>query len=514
MATTNLKSLQNQLQELLDLSAHINGIFHSSTSVLLQKHSELLRKRNLVRRNGEDSDDDFNILSFDVDLALRSLQVLEIRREIRAVCDELNEVNEQLKGEEPSRNWFDYIEDTMEYLYTVLKAGLDAAVEESLKPNLYDTPSSSPKDIYNATRVYRDFSSPSKKFMPGCNYYYKSPSYSSSKSSSTTMGASPLHGSFALQQEPLRSNFTRRLPIDTCQVSAGRFFIGNHPFLQSYAKACPTILISDEQMIADTTGMPSHWMTMNEHLNGCYYELDSASKHLNQIIKQESGEEFVDALETPEKHIERSILNVDRKAMNIKELTALADQLMSRNSSLSSSILSAVVEVEDESHILQAWSTKEDIDHKVESSFTLSTTPSIPSTPLSCSPKSSDYKITLGRDKPTHLFAEEVTVGNPLRIGSGYGSYIVYTCTVKGQKGANIAVRKRYSDFINLRGQLLKDQPSYRKLVPKLPPKKVIGKFDAEFIEKRRNELEYFLTYVLLHPMLGATPVVCHWFIG
>ncbi|RUS14559.1 hypothetical protein BC937DRAFT_93642 [Endogone sp. FLAS-F59071] len=29
-------------------------------------------------------------------------------------------------------------------------------------------------------------------------------------------------------------------------------------------------------------------------------------------------------------------------------------------------------------------------------------------------------------------FAEEVAVSNPLRVGVGYGSYIVYTCTVKG----------------------------------------------------------------------------------
>ena len=41
-------------------------------------------------------------------------------------------------------------------------------------------------------------------------------------------------------------------------------------------------------------------------------------------------------------------------------------------------------------------------------------------------------QISLARDKPTHLFAEEVTVSDPLRVGAGYGSYIVYTCTVKG----------------------------------------------------------------------------------
>ena len=40
-----------------------------------------------------------------------------------------------------------------------------------------------------------------------------------------------------------------------------------------------------------------------------------------------------------------------------------------------------------------------------------------------------------------------------------------------------------------------------------------MGKFMPEFIEKRRKDMEYFLTYVLLHPVLGTTPVVKWWFI-
>jgi hypothetical protein len=40
-----------------------------------------------------------------------------------------------------------------------------------------------------------------------------------------------------------------------------------------------------------------------------------------------------------------------------------------------------------------------------------------------------------------------------------------------------------------------------------------VGKFVPEFIEKRRKDMEYFLTYVLLHPVLGATPVVKWWLI-
>ncbi|KAF9921316.1 hypothetical protein FBU30_008695 [Linnemannia zychae] len=50
--------------------------------------------------------------------------------------------------------------------------------------------------------------------------------------------------------------------------------------------------------------------------------------------------------------------------------------------------------------------------------------------------------------------------------------------------------------------------------MPKLPPKKVVGKFRPAFIEKRRRELEYFLEWVVAHPIMGDSPVVVQWFLG
>ncbi|KAF9936385.1 hypothetical protein BGZ65_002455, partial [Modicella reniformis] len=44
--------------------------------------------------------------------------------------------------------------------------------------------------------------------------------------------------------------------------------------------------------------------------------------------------------------------------------------------------------------------------------------------------------------------------------------------------------------------------------IPKLPPKKVVGKFRPAFVEKRRRELEYFLEWVVAHPVIGDCPVV------
>ncbi|KAG0303933.1 hypothetical protein BGZ98_006102, partial [Dissophora globulifera] len=50
--------------------------------------------------------------------------------------------------------------------------------------------------------------------------------------------------------------------------------------------------------------------------------------------------------------------------------------------------------------------------------------------------------------------------------------------------------------------------------MPKLPPKKVVGKFRPAFVEKRRRELEYFLEWIVAHPIVGDCPVVVRWFLG
>ncbi|CAG8671371.1 3418_t:CDS:2, partial [Ambispora leptoticha] len=275
------------------------------------------------------------------------------------------------------------------------------------------------------------------------------------------------------QEIHARSNLTRRHTMDSEEIPVTRLFIGNLGFQKTPLKA----------------------------------------KRLTHIFNRESSEdasdEYVDAVESPtEENDEKSSIKMRRipRTSEIHVLASRTQSLMKRTSSLLSFSSTLDTVVEDDSHSLSE-------DNVTLSSFSLAPS-TTPSTPTSCSPTDSVFQIKLGRDKPTHLFAEEVTVGNPLRVGVGYGSYIVYTCTIRGQEGANIVARKRYSDFVQLRAQLIKAQPSYKKLIPKLPPKKVVGKFGPEFIERRRSELEYFLTYVLLHPILGATPGVRRWFMS
>ncbi|KAI9489376.1 Phox homologous domain-containing protein, partial [Zychaea mexicana] len=77
--------------------------------------------------------------------------------------------------------------------------------------------------------------------------------------------------------------------------------------------------------------------------------------------------------------------------------------------------------------------------------------------------------------------------------------------------GPSISVRKRYSDFCDLREELVKRYPRLKTSIPKLPPKKVVGKFTPAFVEQRRRDLEYFFKYVVLHPTLGSSATVTHW---
>ncbi|KAL0077660.1 hypothetical protein J3Q64DRAFT_1746731 [Phycomyces blakesleeanus] len=135
------------------------------------------------------------------------------------------------------------------------------------------------------------------------------------------------------------------------------------------------------------------------------------------------------------------------------------------------------------------------------------------STPLPGAPaRINFYKNDENSDsKDNEIFASDAIVNHPLRIGIGYGSYICYSCTVLSNKGASIIVRKRYSDFVDLREELIKKYPKMKKNIPKLPPKKVVGNFTPVFVEHRRRDLEYFFKYVVLHPSLGNSSIVKHW---
>ena len=51
-------------------------------------------------------------------------------------------------------------------------------------------------------------------------------------------------------------------------------------------------------------------------------------------------------------------------------------------------------------------------------------------------------------------------------------------------------IRKRYSEFDDLRRRLVLTFPNFEAAVPALPPKSVLKRFHPRFLEKRRAVME------------------------
>lgn len=72
----------------------------------------------------------------------------------------------------------------------------------------------------------------------------------------------------------------------------------------------------------------------------------------------------------------------------------------------------------------------------------------------------------------------------------------------------NVTVDRRFKHFTWLHEQLCRIYPHF--LIPPLPGKQVSGRFEDEFVERRRRALERFLDRVAKHPVLGSSAVLLH----
>ncbi|KAF2482260.1 Phox homologous domain-containing protein, partial [Neohortaea acidophila] len=90
----------------------------------------------------------------------------------------------------------------------------------------------------------------------------------------------------------------------------------------------------------------------------------------------------------------------------------------------------------------------------------------------------------------------------------GVGAYVVWHCTIQTLKGGNLVIRKRYSEFDQLRLDLVRSFPHAEAMIPKLPRKSVVSRFRPEFLESRGAGLSHFLNCVLLNPEFAASPVL------
>ena len=68
--------------------------------------------------------------------------------------------------------------------------------------------------------------------------------------------------------------------------------------------------------------------------------------------------------------------------------------------------------------------------------------------------------------------------------------YVTYEILGYDMKGT-FQVRKRYSDFYMLRDALRDRWPGY--FIPAIPPKKVIGNMEKDFIKARLQHLDNFI---------------------
>ncbi|KAH8429943.1 uncharacterized protein LDX57_007616 [Aspergillus melleus] len=114
------------------------------------------------------------------------------------------------------------------------------------------------------------------------------------------------------------------------------------------------------------------------------------------------------------------------------------------------------------------------------------------------------------------LWARSVSVNDYVVVQgkTGIGSYVVWNCTVQTLEGGPITIRMRYSEFDDLRKQLVASFPHAKNALPALPPKSVLYKFRPSFLESRRVGLEYFLNCILLNPEFSSSPIVKDFLFG
>ncbi|KAK4231823.1 PX domain-containing protein [Podospora fimiseda] len=115
------------------------------------------------------------------------------------------------------------------------------------------------------------------------------------------------------------------------------------------------------------------------------------------------------------------------------------------------------------------------------------------------------------RDRNRACWAKSVNVVDYVLVNgsaTNLGAFVVWNIKVETLTGSKINIRKRYSEFDDLRKKLIQTFPNFEAAVPSLPPKSVLNKFKTKFLEKRRGGLQYFLNCILLNPEFSGSPVL------
>ncbi|KAI8097036.1 Vps5 C terminal like-domain-containing protein [Halteromyces radiatus] len=102
----------------------------------------------------------------------------------------------------------------------------------------------------------------------------------------------------------------------------------------------------------------------------------------------------------------------------------------------------------------------------------------------------------------------EISVEDPQKVGDAINAHIVYKVKTKTNspafRSSEFVVARRYRDFLWLYNQLTNGNPGV--IVPPVPEKHALGRFQDEFVESRRIALERCLRKTVSHPMLYGDP--------
>ncbi|KAJ1970724.1 Vacuolar protein sorting-associated protein vps5, partial [Dimargaris cristalligena] len=100
----------------------------------------------------------------------------------------------------------------------------------------------------------------------------------------------------------------------------------------------------------------------------------------------------------------------------------------------------------------------------------------------------------------------EITVSDPHKIGDAMSAHVVYKVHTKtsqpGFDSEEYSVRRRYRDFEWLFNQLASTHPGV--VIPPMPEKQSLGRFQDDFVESRRFALEKYLRKISVHSLLQA----------
>ncbi|GAA6028505.1 hypothetical protein JCM8097_007253 [Rhodosporidiobolus ruineniae] len=143
--------------------------------------------------------------------------------------------------------------------------------------------------------------------------------------------------------------------------------------------------------------------------------------------------------------------------------------------------------------------------------------PSIASTTTSQRSSRREVRVEDWSERQSSSFVRDVRIKGYHAVGSEGSGFVVFDIEIDtfspdpASSGTTIRIHKRYSAFVRLRADLLRSFPRFRPLIPRLPPKSSLAKYRPSFLERRRQHLSYWLSSILLHPVLGGCPDVRSW---